>query len=128
VSIVVTVGSALVGLLAALFVLLPWWRKSGGGAAAGGLVKGGGGGGRNWKNLSPFGSAFAFGTLCSVATGGLLGTFAHRISQGSSSLGGHVLSTLTGSQNPSVQRHGVGTLTPGGAVVLILLLVGIIMW
>lgn len=125
-NIAITVGGALVGLLAATWVLLPWWRKSSG--SSGHLGKGGGGGGRNWKHLTPFGTAFAFGTLCSLCAGGLLGNAAHRLGQGSNTIGDKILSVMTGANSPAVARHGLGMLHPGGAVALILLLIGLVIW
>ncbi|MEZ0066702.1 hypothetical protein ABIA32_002714 [Streptacidiphilus sp. MAP12-20] len=128
-----TVGGALFGLIAALIVLLPWYRKSGGGAAKVDLAKGGppksaGRGGRNWKQLGPFGFAFAIGTLCSLCSGGLLGAMAHQLGNGSSSIGSNVLAVLTGAASPAVARHAQQRLTAGGAVVLVLLVVGAIVW
>ncbi|WP_037605824.1 hypothetical protein [Streptacidiphilus rugosus] len=126
----ITVGGVLVGLLAAAIVVVPWWRKGGGAKPADPLAKGPAKSskGRNWKALGPFGSALSFGTLCALCTGGLLGQAAHRLGQGSDTLGDKLLSTLTGSNSPAVSHQGLAMLQPGGAVVLILLMVGIIIW
>lgn len=125
--IVITVGGALIGLLAALAVLLPWWRKSGGGG--GGKSKGGpptAGGGRNFKALGPFAGGVALGVLSATTVGGALGLVARRIGGGSNTAGDRILAWLTGVGSQSVTRAGLGTLSPGGAVVLILLLVGVV--
>ena len=124
-TILITVGGALIGLIAAAIVLVPWYRKGGGGKVQ---IGKGGGGGRNWKALSAFGTAFALGTLCSVATGGLLGQAARRLGQGSNTLGDKLLSVMTGSDSPAVTRHGLAMLQPGGAVALIILLVVVVIW
>lgn len=123
----ITVGGVLVGLLAAAIVLIPWWRKNGSSKGADPLAKGAGKA-RNWKQLGPFACALSFGALCALCTGGLLGQAAHRLGQGSNTLGDKLLSTLTGSNSPAVSRQGLAMLQPGGAVVLILLLIGIIIW
>lgn len=127
---VITVGGALIGLLAALAVLLPWWKK--GGAKAAAPAKGSAApaaGGRSIKTLRPFGAGLAVGILSATCVGGALGTIAHRIGGGSNMVGDRLLSWSTGSGSPAVTRRALNQLTPGGAVVLILLLVGmIIVW
>jgi hypothetical protein len=130
--IVITVGGALVGLLACVAVLLPWWRKSGSGPAPSGpnMKKGGGGGGgRNWKQLSHFGAGLAVGVLSATCVGGMLGLAARRIGGGSNTAGDKLLAWLTGVGSQAVTRKGLAALQPGGAVILVLLLVGlVIVW
>jgi hypothetical protein len=131
VNAVITVGGALVGLLAALAVLLPWYRK-GGKAPADPAAKGPAkspAGGRSIKTLRPFGAGLALGIMSATCVGGALGTIAHRIGGGSNMVGDRLLSWSTGSASPAVTRHALNQLSPGGAVVLILLLVGlVIVW
>lgn len=133
--IVITVGGALIGALACLAVLLPWWRKSSGSAApaAGGKLSKGAPApaakGRNWKALSHFGTGLAVGVLSATCVGGMLGLAARRIGGGSNTAGDKLLSWLTGVGSQAVTRKGLAALQPGGAVVLILLLVGlVIVW
>jgi hypothetical protein len=124
--IVITVGGALIGLLACLAVLLPWWRKSGSGGGKGGgpnLTKGGGS--RNYRQLAPFGSGLAIGVMSATCVGGLLGLTARRIGGSSNTAGDHILTGLTGVTPQSVTRAGLAALQPGGAVVLILLMVAV---
>jgi hypothetical protein len=123
--IVITVGGALVGLLATLAVVLPWYRKSGGAAPAK-PGKPAAKGGRNWKTLAPFGAGLAIGVLSATCVGGMLGLAARRIGGGSNTAGDRILTWLTGVNSQAVTRAGLGTLQPGGAVVLICLLVGVI--
>jgi hypothetical protein len=123
---VITVGGALVGLLATLAVVLPWWRKGG----KGGGPKGKGetpAGGRNAKDLAHFGTGAAIGILSATCVGGALGTIAHRVGGGSNMLGDRILSFMTGAASPAVTRRSLNALSPGGAVVLILLLVGLVL-
>lgn len=119
---VITVGGVLVGLLAALLVLLPWWRKGGSKG-----MKGDGGGSRNIKDLTHFGAGIAVGTLSATCVGGFLGTIAHSIGGGSNTVGNNLIGWLTGEASPAVTRRALNALTPGGAVVLILLLVAIVL-
>ena len=124
--IVITVGGALIGLLACLAVLLPWYRKSGSGGGKGGPKGAAGAGGRNWKTLAPFGSGLAIGVLSATCVGGMLGLAARRIGGGSNTAGDRLLSWLTGVNSQAVTRAGLAALNPGGAVVLVLLLVGVV--
>lgn len=133
--IVITVGGALIGLLACTTVLLPWWRKSGGGSApapGGKLTKGApapAAKGRNWKQLSHFGAGLAVGVLSATCVGGMLGLAARRIGGGSNTAGDKLLNWLTGVGSQAVTRHGLAALQPGGALVLVVLLVGlVIVW
>ncbi len=128
---VITVGGALVGFLSCLVVLLPWWRKGGGGKAPAAKGKGAApaAGGRSVKDLSHFGIGLTIGILSATCVGGALGTIAHRIGGGSNMLGDKILSFMTGVASPAVNRKALNALSPGGAVVLILLLVGlVIVW
>lgn len=124
----ITYGGALIGLLCCLFVLLPWYRKGGKGGGPK-MAKGDGGGSRSARDLTHFGIGGAIGILSATCVGGALGTIAHRIGGGSNSLGDRVMSFMTGVGSPAVSRTALNRLQPGGALVLILLLVGlVIVW
>ena len=120
-------GGALVGLLAVASVLVPWYRKHG--SKAGGGDKGSPGGkGRNLKALAPFGWTLVLGTLSSLAVGGWMGAAAHGVGAGSNTVGAKLLSSLAGANSPAVTRRGIAMLNPGGAVMLVLVLIGCIIW
>ncbi|GAA2970787.1 MULTISPECIES: hypothetical protein [Streptomyces] len=81
---------------------------------------------RSWKALIPFLLGQALGMLSVLCTGGALGYFfgfvAHVMNMG----GDKVLSGATGSATPAI--HGgahPGVITPSGAMVLVLLCVGL---
>jgi hypothetical protein len=124
----VTTGSVLIGLLAIAVVLVPWYRKNTSGKSKIGMEKTAGGRKRDWAALGPFGWAFLLGTLSSLAVGGIMGQTALRIDQGSNTLGDQILSTTAGADSPSVTRAGIAMLQPGGAVLLILVLIGCLLW
>jgi hypothetical protein len=122
----VTVGEALVGILVAIYVLLPWWRKSSPAAAAGPALKKGAPaaparGGRNWRELRMFAFAFAVGVLAMTTAGGAIGYAAHWTGSASGTVGDWALKWLTGAQSQTIGRHGLGPLGPGGSVVLVAL-------
>lgn len=122
-----TAGGALIGLLAVASVLVPWYRKNG--SKGGDSEKGAGGGkGRNWKALAPFGWTLVLGTLSSLAAGGWMGRTARGVGAGSNTVGGKLLSSLAGANSPEVTRRGIDMLTPGGAVMLVLILLGCLLW
>lgn len=121
-----TAGGALIGLLAVASVLVPWYRKHG--SKAGGAEKGTGGKGRNWKALAPFGWTLILGTLSSLAAGGWMGAAARGVGSGSNTMGSKLLSSLAGANSPAVTRRGIAMLTPGGAVMLVLVLLGCLLW
>lgn len=116
----------MVGLLAIAAVLVPWYKKHG--RKAGGAAKGTGGKGRNVVYLAPFGWTFLEGVMASLATGGLMGKTAYAISAGSNTLGDKLLSSLAGATGPGVNRTGIAMLAPGGAVLLVLLLLCVAIW
>ena len=120
-----TAGGAMIGLLAIVARLVPWYRQHGRKKGGG---KGGEGGKRSFAPLGPFLWTALEGVLTSLATGGLMGKTAYAISQGSNTLGNKLLSSLAGATGPSVNRTGIAMLTPGGAVLLVMLLLGCIIW
>jgi hypothetical protein len=124
----VTTGGVLIGLLAIAVVIVPWYRKNTGGKGRAGLEKGAGGRKRDWAALGPFFWVFVLGTLSSLAVGGIIGQTALRIDQGSNTLGDQVLSAAAGADSPGVTRAGIAMLQPGGAVLLILVLIGCLIW
>jgi hypothetical protein len=124
----ITVGGALIGLMAALIVLVPWYRANRAGKKGDVFTKGTGSRKRNWAALGPFGWAFTLGTLSSLATGGLMGKAAMGIANGSNTLGSRLLSSLAGADSPTVTRHGITLLSPGGAGALLLVELGLIIW
>jgi hypothetical protein len=107
-------GGALIGLLAAAAVLVPWYRRHG--------RK------RDFMPLGPFLWSMTLGALAALATGGLMGKSARAIATSSNSMGAQMLSTLAGANAPSVTRKGITMLTPGGAVMLIVVLLGCLIW
>lgn len=121
-----TAGGALIGLLAVASVLVPWYRRFGRKAPKDGQKAGGKG--RNFAYLGPFTWTFVEGVLTSLATGGLMGKTAYAISAGSNTLGNKLLSSLAGATGPGVNRIGIAQLTPGGSVMLIIMLLGLGLW
>ncbi|WP_128977522.1 hypothetical protein [Streptomyces roseicoloratus] len=106
---VATLGGVAVGLGILTWVLIPWYRKS-----------------RDWKELVPFGSGLALGTLSVLAAGGVLGKIAGWILGATNKAGDYALSAGTGAQSPLVTRAGITALDPGGSVILLLFTVGLI--
>lgn len=112
-----TAGGALIGLLALIGRLITWYRKHG-------RKKGS----RDYGPLAPFLWTMVLGIMSSLATGGAMGTAARSIATSSNSIGASLLSTLAGANSPGVTRAGIQMLSPGGADVLILLLLGCALW
>lgn len=129
----VTVGEALIGILVAIYVLLPWWRKtSSAPAAASGGKKGGppaatSRGGRNWRDLRMFGFAFAVGVLAMTTAGGAIGYAAHWTGSAAGTAGDWALNWLTGATTQTTGRHGLGPLGTGGSVVLVSMIFALIL-
>lgn len=117
----VTAGGALIGLLAVAARLVPWYRKHG-------RKKGGEKGGRSYAPLGPFLWTMILGILAALATGGAMGKSAHGIAISSNGIGGALLSSLAGADSPGVTRDGIRMLTPGGADLLIVLLLACLIW
>lgn len=104
----------MIGLLAIVARGIPWYRKHGKR--------------RDFMPLGPFLWMMLEGVLASLATGGLMGKAAYAISAGSNTLGDQMLSSLAGANGPGVNRTGIDMLTPGGAVLLVLVLLGCLIW
>lgn len=120
----VTAGSVLVGLLAVACRLVPWYRKHG-------RKKGGGDGGGGKGKIAPLGPfllTVVLGTLSALATGGLLGQSARSVAASGNTIGDQLLSTIAGANSPSVTRKGIDMLSPGGSVLLIILLLVCLLW
>ncbi|MCA1845091.1 MAG: hypothetical protein LC792_18235 [Actinobacteria bacterium] len=108
-----TVGGLGIGLAILGTSLWTWWKSPG----------------RDPKNLAPFASGFCLGALATICTGGILGVLASWTAGLNNKAGGSAVPTATGSEPEAVARGTLGTLTPGGALVVFLLAVGfVIAW
>ncbi|WP_262705530.1 MULTISPECIES: hypothetical protein [Streptomyces] len=87
----------------------PWWK-----------------GGRDPKALLPYGAGSTIGALSTICVGGALGWGASGIAGLASTAGSKGVSSATGQSSASALPTGsMGTLTPEGAVVTVLILVGV---
>jgi hypothetical protein len=115
---IVTLGCILLGVLAAMPVLIPWWR-GGKSTPAKGLSKGTPGGKRDVKTLIPFIAAFCCGALASTCSGGVIGNMARRTIGASDRGGDTIIRVLTGAPSESAVRSAAGVMTAGAAVLYI---------
>lgn len=122
-NLMVTYGGALVGLILAALVLVPWWRKGGGGKSE---IGKGAAGGRNWKAIAPFVLALLLGVVCCASVGGLIGGAARKAAQGSDQLGDDGLNLLAGAGSQHLVHASPGRVQAGGAMVVIIALV--VLW
>ncbi|AEW94620.1 MULTISPECIES: hypothetical protein [Streptomycetaceae] len=104
-----TVGGLAVGLAITGVNAWSWWKSPG----------------RDPKHLLPFASGFALGALSTIC-GGLLGAAAGWTAGLNNAAGGHIVPGATGTGAGTVARGAAGGLTPGGALLTFLLLVGVI--
>ncbi|MFF1756150.1 hypothetical protein [Streptomyces sp. NPDC058266] len=108
------VGLTLGGIAVALAILWlnfrKWWK-----------------GNRDPKDLIPYGAGSALGSLSTICIGGALGWGASGVAGLLSSAGSTGVSKVTGTSGASSMPTGrMGVLTPEGAVVTCLVLVGVI--
>lgn len=108
-------GLTLVGLALSLAVLAanlyPWWT-----------------GNRDMKQLRPFGEGLLLGTLATMCAGGLLGWIAGCAPQAANETGAKAVAGVTGTTSTSaVARSSLGSLTPEGAVVVVLVTVLVVL-
>lgn len=123
----VTAGSVLVGLLMVAGRLVPWYRKHGRKSGGKGNEGGGSKGGKV-APLGPFLWTLILGTLSALATGGLMGQAARGVANSGNTIGDQMLSTIAGANSPGATRQGISMLTPGGAVLLVIVLFGCLLW
>lgn len=110
-NVTITLGSVAIALAIAYLNLRPWWK-----------------GGRDPKALIPYGSGAVVGSLSTVCVGGILGWAAARAAGSSSTLGAKGVATTTGVEGSSALPVArMGTLTPEGAVITVLLLVAVVL-
>jgi peptidoglycan biosynthesis protein MviN/MurJ (putative lipid II flippase) len=110
----VTAGGVLIGLLAVASVMVPWYHRHG--------RK------RDFMPLGPFIWTMILGILATLATGGWMGQSARALALSSNTVGTQLLATLAGASSPGATRRGIAMLTPGGAVLLVVLLIGCVIW
>ncbi|MFI8853664.1 hypothetical protein ACIGW3_26210 [Streptomyces sp. NPDC053499] len=109
-NVAVNLGGVAIALAILWLNLRPWWK-----------------GGRDPKALLPYASGAGLGSLATICVGGALGWGAAGIAGLGSSLGSKGVSTTTGTSGASTLPTGrMGTLTPEGAVMTCLILVGVI--
>ncbi|MEU8316678.1 MULTISPECIES: hypothetical protein [Actinomycetes] len=110
-----TIGLTLAGLTIALVVLYanvrPWWK-----------------GNRDPKQLAPFGQGALLGGLATTCVGGILGWGAKRAANLANSAGDKATLGITGTQAESpITTARLGTLTPEGAVIVVLILTAVVL-
>lgn len=93
-----------------------WWKTAGAGGPAGG-------GTRDPKQLIPFWSGIAFGTLMVACPAGLLGTAAGALRWGGNTLGDFLMSTLTGQRSATVAAASAPRLDGNGALIVTALVI-----
>lgn len=86
-------------------------------------------GGRDIKAALPVAGGLVQGTSWTLCTGGLLGVVAVRTADAGNAGGDAALDKITGQSGGALEGGELGTLTPEGAcVVVIMLLLGIVAW
>lgn len=110
-NVAVNLGGIAVALIIAWLNLRPWWK-----------------GGRDPKALLPYGAGAGIGALATICIGGILGWIAARVAGFSSSMGAKGVETTTGTSGAATLPVGrMGTLTPEGGVITVILLVGVLL-
>lgn len=108
-NVAINLGSAAIALAIVYLNLRPWWK-----------------GGRDPKALLPYSAGAGLGSLATICVGGVLGWIAVRIAGLSASAGDKGVGTATGvSGSNSLPVGRMGTLTPEGAVITVLILVAV---
>ncbi|MFD5027017.1 hypothetical protein [Streptomyces sp. NPDC058373] len=110
-----TTGITLAGLALSLAIFWanfrPWWKGS-----------------REVKQLLPFGQGFLLGAVSTVCAGGILGWLAGCAATAANQGGDKATVGLTGSNSTAPLARGtLGDLTPEGAILVVLLTVGVIL-
>lgn len=108
-NVVLNLGGVAIALAILWLNVRPWWKGS-----------------RDPKALLPYGSGAGLGALATICAGGALGWGASGAAGLASRLGNKGVTTATGTSGAAPLPTGrMGTLTPEGAVVTCLLLVGV---
>ncbi|MFI0768612.1 hypothetical protein ACWDHW_13210 [Streptomyces melanosporofaciens] len=108
-NVAISLGGVAIGAAVLWANIRPWWK-----------------GGRDPKALVPYGSGGLLGALSTICVGGALGWGAAGVAGLASSWGTRGVSTATGAKGSAGLPTGsMGTLTQEGAVVTVLLAVGV---
>ncbi|GCD46131.1 hypothetical protein [Streptomyces paromomycinus] len=106
-----SLGGLALSLVIAYANLWPWWKS-----------------GHDPKKLIPFGEGLALGSVSTICAGGLLGVLAGCSAGAGNTVGDKTLSGVTGVQGGAAFGRGdLGHLTPEGAVVVLLMTVGVVL-
>ncbi|MFD6421053.1 hypothetical protein [Streptomyces sp. NPDC060198] len=127
-SATITSAGLAVGLALLAVEHVTWWRgaTAGGGGKKGGAPVEGGGKAKDPRALIPFWFGVAFGTLAVACPAGLLGYGAGFLRWGGNTVGGTVMSWMTGQSAPTVATGSAPSLDGYGALVVTALV--IVLW